>query len=106
MIVLEVGAVRWLRGIGPPREVMVVRQVLFNRPAYRVRVLHPTSTDRGISDIVIDGPWLTLRKPREIMLDMWRGGTIQIRKHGEDREKIREEAYGTPHKVNFTGMRR
>jgi hypothetical protein len=61
------GSRAWLVGPGKARRVRVMRQVLFVRPAYRVRLLGVSKMDEEIQggSLVVDEPWLTDQRPRD-----------------------------------------
>jgi len=59
----SVGQKLWLDGPGKPRRVAVVSQVLYNRPAYRVRLLPLKGDEGSAGQAVVDGIYLTIEKP-------------------------------------------
>ena len=53
----------WMTTVNRPRRVKVMRQVLYNQPAYRVRRLSVRNEDASTNSFVVDGQYLSRAKP-------------------------------------------
>tara|TARA_Y100000310_G_scaffold228079_1_gene230356 strand:+ start:1007 stop:1255 length:249 start_codon:yes stop_codon:yes gene_type:complete len=53
----------WLTTVNRPRRVKVMRQVLHNQSAYRVRRLSVRNEDTSTHSFVVDGCYLSREKP-------------------------------------------
>jgi hypothetical protein len=83
----QAGDTLWLLTSGEPRAVTIVRQVLFNVPAYRVRLLALDNDGevRICGSACVEGIYLSRHKPRghRNMFHGWGGARQRPRRDDE-----------------------